>query len=182
MAKMYQTKALLEWKERVDNWVKIYGREQQDILNGFDPTKIIAVKLCAKCGKHKQRMSRHHIGSEMAFAKIRPDVYARRYVSFLSEDIVWLCKEHHERVHHIYKPLMRTLYEYAYQCQIRREIPNEHHLELIRQTIRKSFFKWIARKPYKKRKGKKHARSNGKQSSHHTNNRSRCKRRRNYNS
>lgn len=172
MVRMYQTKALLEWKERVANWIRIYGREQPSVNSGCNLTMVTVVKKCAKCGKAKDKMQRHHIGSEMAFAKIMPEYYARRYVSFLPEDVVWLCSRHHKNVHVLYQPLMKPVYEYARVCQIENRIPNPHHLELLRQQIRKAFEIWIGRKPYKKRK-KKDARPTRKQSRNHSNRRSR---------
>lgn len=171
MVRMYQTKALLEWKDRVETWIKIYGREQPNVKSGCNLTMVTVVKKCAKCGKSKERMQRHHIGSEMAFAKILPEYYARRYVSFLPEDIAWLCTRHHKNAHVLYRPLMQPVYEYAKVCQINRTQPNPHHLELLRQQIRKAFEAWINRKPYKKRK--KNARSNRKQGRRNSHRRSR---------
>lgn len=91
-----------EHLEQVRLWEKIYGKPKYG-LRSFNPCDVRV--CCAKCGKHKDKMSRHHKGSEFMFAIKFPGWYAERYIQFHSEDCVRLCNSCHRRIEKLTKPL-----------------------------------------------------------------------------
>jgi hypothetical protein len=91
-----------EHHAQVKEWERIYGKPSGG-LRAFDPALVRV--CCAKCGKIRKRMSRHHKGAEFMFACYFPDYYARRYIEFRREDCVRLCSTCHKKIERLTKPL-----------------------------------------------------------------------------
>ena len=85
----------------VNEWNEKYpkkGRKKK-----FDIKKVKVNRRCQKAGcDTKSDLARHHKGYESLFARLRPDLYARRYMDFRPRDLVDLCHYHHERLHRYY--------------------------------------------------------------------------------
>lgn len=93
---------LREYKNQIRSWELIYGVKH----NTFD---LISFSLfCAKCGNTPAQ--RHHKGNDFFFAKISPDVYAKRYLEFHTDDIVPLCNNCHKKIHMMYEELLQPFY------------------------------------------------------------------------
>jgi len=105
------------WKAQVAQWRKRYSVPYE--RGKYDPTQVkVANARCAKCGSYTS-LTRHHKGHEYYFACLLPDVYARRYIEFRSEDCITLCvrgKRCHQRVHKLYERILAELWEYVQSC------------------------------------------------------------------
>jgi len=115
-AELAYERNVLEWKKKY-NWVQ----------PPFDPSRVIAVKKCGMrgCGA-KTKLHRHHRGHEYLLARIMPDVYAIRYLSFHPDDIVIVCQKHHSDLHRLYMP-------YIYDLP---DAPTHAELEDLRMVLR----------------------------------------------
>ena len=136
---------LSEYIALIKNWEAKYGTPAR--VFRYDPTEIRA--SCVKCGKMKSKMSRHHKANDFLFARMLPDVYARRYIEFHTNDVAKLCDDCHKDIHRYYKPLMKELWM-ELQLYGSRVITKEWCDEW-KDRFLKLFEKWI-KKPVKKRK------------------------------
>lgn len=66
---------------------------------------------CAKCGKVRNKMSRHHKANDKFFAVLRPDDYAARYIQFHPDDVAWLCDKCHLKIHRLYHPIIKVFWK-----------------------------------------------------------------------
>lgn len=132
-----------DWYKQIEEWKQKYGVTEQRHLK-YDPTEI---KLaCAKCGKLKHRMSRHHKASDYMFAKLLPDIYAKRYIEFRKEDIDKLCNFHHKQWHKYIRPFMSRFYKE----KDRQKIITEEWCEFWRAAILERYDKWLKQSIKKK--------------------------------
>lgn len=146
------------WTENVTRWRIKYSVPDPGTMV-FDPTRIVAVRRCAKCNSVRSKMSRHHKGHEYLFAVLLEDRFAARYILFHPDDVVWLCDRCHRRAHVIYSKLVGEVWEYVWECEAANKLPDYATLEGFRQKIVKTFNRWIA---YKKRRKRRKRRGSNK--------------------
>lgn len=144
----------------IETWKRLYGTPEHGPFR-YDPTELHVA--CAKCGKVKGKMSRHHKGNDFFFALYRPDLYAYRYMEFRKEDVVKLCNVCHRSVERYYDKLKKELYADYNARHWRNEIltyttthlgpPSQEWCETWRAKFVAMFDKWI-KKPVRKKKRK----------------------------
>lgn len=121
----------------------------------FSPTQ---VRLGHKCTKHGCRatknLARHHRGHEYLLACYREDLYAKRYIEFHPEDVVWLCEKHHKAVHKLIDTMLPVFYRYIDARSSIGKEPEQDVLEVYRKGFRKLTDAFLARKDRRKRKKK----------------------------
>lgn len=71
---------------------------------------IVTKRMCEKKGCKRKSDHRHHKGHEYLFATLDEETYARRYIEFRSEDIVYLCKKCHKSIHRLYQKIIDDLF------------------------------------------------------------------------
>ncbi|GAH75749.1 unnamed protein product [marine sediment metagenome] len=90
-----------EWAKRVKRWRKRHGVTA--LVGPARPDR------CTKCIRKKKILTRHHKGNEYLLARMRPDLWSKRYVNFYKADIIWLCPKCHEAIHERFVPKQREL-------------------------------------------------------------------------
>lgn len=87
--------------KQIKLWAEKYGKPVLSVGN-YTFGKV----TCSKCGRGGEgiEIQRHHKGCDYIFATAMPDVFAARYIAFLSDDIDYLCKRDHNRFHEWIKP------------------------------------------------------------------------------
>lgn len=129
--------SIKEWVRQIVIWREQYGVTTA-YPRHFDPTRVSP--YCFICGKVSKRMSRHHTGNDMLFARMLPDHFAANYVRFRREDVERLCHYHHKRAHAIYKVLVTELYD---ELNTKGQaIITPAWCESWRQKFREKFYKW----------------------------------------
>lgn len=148
---------LAEYRAQVLEWQREYGVPARAFR--YDPTEVEA--SCRRCHKIRKKMSRHHICYDLFFARLRPDLYAARYIQFLKEDTAKLCDGCHKRIHEYYLPIVERMKDELRQFMIKRRrdgwIPTEEWCEKWRAEFKQAFEEWLAtplRRKLKKRKKK----------------------------
>jgi hypothetical protein len=132
-----------QWYKQIEEWKIKYGVTEQRHQR-YDPTEI---KLaCAKCGKLKHRMARHHKANDYFFANLLPDVYAKRYLEFRKEDIDKVCSNCHKRWHQYIRPFMAKLY----LEKDAQEVITKEWCEFWRSAILERYEKWVKQKEKRK--------------------------------
>ena len=133
-----------EWNTQLEEWRRIYGVPKPTITQ-FNPSSVTTI--CKKCCKYRpNRMTRHHKMSDFFFACLRPDLYAKRYLEFRSEDVDKLCDYCHEKWHTLLKPIMRKLYEEVKRIKAKGRAPTQKWCEDKRRFILRRYNKWLAYK------------------------------------
>lgn len=132
----------------VKEWERLYGKSR---AFRFDLTE--ARLCCAKCSKHKQKMSRHHTGNDFFFAQMLPDAFAKRYIEFRKEDTAKLCDGCHKQAHHIYKPILAELWVELNDGG--QKIITKEWCEGWMGQFRAAFAKWVAKAPRKRKRRRK---------------------------
>ena len=97
---------LHEWHEKVEEWEKKYGKPKP--LKSVDLRKVGT--KCVKCKKLRKKMNRHHKGNDLMWAYLHPDEFAPRYIEFRVDDIAFLCKSCHKKVHTLYDEILYDFY------------------------------------------------------------------------
>jgi hypothetical protein len=138
------TEGLARYISIVKEWELLYGKNR---VFRFNLTE--ARLCCIKCGKHKEKMSRHHTGNDFFFAQMMPQHFAKRYIEFRKEDTAKLCDDCHRQAHHIYKPLLIQVWR-ELNAGGQRVITKEW-CEKWMARFREEFNAWI-KKPVRKRK------------------------------
>lgn len=129
-----------EHLEQVRIWEKIYGKPKFGLRN-FDPTQVKV--CCAKCGKHRNKMSRHHKGAEFMFASCFPGWYAERYIQFDKKDCVRLCNHCHKRIEKLTEPLKFEFMRWLYRKK--QEMRNPGGYPIRQEEVERFRLKIIAR-------------------------------------
>lgn len=135
-----------EYGRIVDGWKQQYGVSDRRGAFRYDPSEVRA--SCAKCGKIKSKMGRHHKCNDFFFALWMPDIYAKRYVEFRKEDCVKLCNDCHRNIERYSKRLKEALYRDFNIVGI--ENLTEEWAEKWRAQFGELFNRWIS-KPIRKR-------------------------------
>lgn len=88
--------------------------EREELLKGFsisaDLSVVQIVRTCAKSGCKRKPAHRHHKGHEYLFATLDEEKYAERYIRFLPDDVVWLCKKCHMSIHRKYNKFIAAMF------------------------------------------------------------------------
>lgn len=128
---------------QVREWERIYGKPKFGI-RCFNPADVRV--CCAKCGKVRRHMSRHHKGAEFMFALYFPDLYAPRYIQFHKDDCIRLCSTCHKAIERITKPLKKEAREWIIYKRVRGIVPSFNEIEFFRKRIVKRCEHWLAGK------------------------------------
>lgn len=138
-----------EYLQQIKLWRIKYNVVQTP--SSFDPTQWKVA--CRKCEKHRQTSHRHHMGNDLFFARMLPDVFAPRYIEFHPDDVAKLCDRCHKRIHAIYKPITKAVWVEL----------NKHGQKVITEewcrkwmtVYRAAFDAWVKVKPKKRRRRRK---------------------------
>lgn len=97
----------LSWREQVEKWKLKYkvSAKRPPTTNLTELT----LRKCKRCNS-RDEVHRHHKGNEYFFALKWPDRYAERYVRFRKKDTIDLCSECHGKIHELYLPTIRELF------------------------------------------------------------------------
>lgn len=134
--------SLARYRAQCLEWEETYGKPERGSFS-WNPAE--TKTACAKCGKVKKKMNRHHICSDFIFALFRPDLYAKRYIEFRKEDTAKLCKNCHLQVERYYDPIKARMWQ-SYSQQT----CTEEWCEKWRAEFKKAFEKWL--KPKRKKR------------------------------
>jgi hypothetical protein len=142
---------LREYTAQVFAWEQKYG-DKRGGHRKLDLARAKLRKSCAKCGKLRKRMHRHHKGHEYLFACLNEGAYAARYIEFNSEDVVVLCGRCHKAIHRRYNYIIEQLKlavvnwkaEYGLCPDEEQEVP-EGLLEPYRKKLVETCDKWLSK-------------------------------------
>lgn len=143
-----------QYIETIKIWKKLYGISERGPFR-FDPTE--ARLCCFRCGKKKDKMSRHHTANDFFFAKMMPAIFARQYIEFRREDTEKLCDACHKLAHKLYKDITHQVW--AELNAGGQRIITEEWCKKWRIVYRLAFYNWIKEHPFKKRRRKRHRKS-----------------------
>lgn len=136
--------SLKEYYALLAVWRKKYGEPPKYINANL--TKIRTA--CYRCQRSKTKMHRHHTGNDLMFAKMLPNDFALRYMTYHKDDVEKLCHICHKRAHKIYKPITAQVW-----CDLTlkgQKIITKSWCENWMELYRKTFYTWAIKfKPRK---------------------------------
>lgn len=99
------------YNDNVRRWRLKYSTFQTIHSADLSTIQIPTIKNCQKKNCKRKSDHRHHKGHEYLFATLDEETYAKRYIEFRAEDIVYLCKKCHKSIHRLYQKIIDELFQ-----------------------------------------------------------------------
>lgn len=117
----------------INIWECRYGIKLRREIVAYKPT-------CEKCKKNKA-IHRHHKGHEFILACYDEVNWAKRYLEFRVEDIIWLCEKCHKNCHKVYDKFVEQFYTEVLFTANKKVTCEKYH-----KIFTEAYEKWVKNK------------------------------------